>query len=43
MVEEKTNPGPEAPPAAEQLTAARKSLDRFQKAWTSSEAKEKGQ
>jgi sugar phosphate isomerase/epimerase len=33
VLELKEKTGPEAPSAAEQLTAARKSLDRFEKAW----------
>jgi sugar phosphate isomerase/epimerase len=35
VLELKEKTGPEAPSAAEQLTAARKSLDRFEKAWNS--------
>jgi sugar phosphate isomerase/epimerase len=35
VLELKEKTGPEAPSAAEQLTAARKSLDRFEKAWSS--------
>jgi sugar phosphate isomerase/epimerase len=35
VLELKEKSGPEAPSAAEQLTAARKSLDRFEKAWNS--------
>jgi len=35
VVELKEKTGPEAPTAAEQLAAARKSMDRFEKAWTS--------
>lgn len=35
VLELKEKTGPEAPAVAEQLTAARKSMDRFQKAWTS--------
>ena len=33
LLELKEKTGPEAPSAAEQLTAARKSMDRFEKAW----------
>lgn len=35
VLELKEKTGPEAPSAAEQLTAARKSMDRFEKAWNS--------
>ncbi len=35
VLELKEKTGPEAPTAAEQLAAARKSMDRFEKAWTS--------
>jgi sugar phosphate isomerase/epimerase len=35
VLELKEKTGPEAPSAADQLTAARKSLDRFEKAWSS--------
>ena len=35
VLELKEKTGPEAPSAVEQLTAARKSLDRFEKAWNS--------
>ena len=35
VLELKEKTGPEAPSATEQLTAARKSLDRFEKAWNS--------
>jgi sugar phosphate isomerase/epimerase len=35
VLELKEKTGPEAPSTAEQLTAARKSLDRFEKAWNS--------
>jgi sugar phosphate isomerase/epimerase len=34
VLELKEKTGPEAPSAAEQLTAARKSMDRFEKAWS---------
>src|SRR5437773_4374869 len=35
LLELKEKTGPEAPSASEQLTAARKSMDRFEKAWAS--------
>jgi len=35
LLELKEKTGPEAPSAAEQLTTARKSMDRFEKAWNS--------
>jgi hypothetical protein len=35
VLELKEKTGPEAPSAAEQLEAARKSMDRFELAWTS--------
>jgi hypothetical protein len=37
VLELKEKTGLEAPSAAEQLAAARKSLDRFEKEWTSAE------
>jgi sugar phosphate isomerase/epimerase len=37
VLELKEKTGPEAPAAAEQLTSARKAMDRFEEAWTSGE------
>jgi sugar phosphate isomerase/epimerase len=37
VLELKEKTGPEAPAAAEQLSSARKAMDRFEEAWTSAE------
>jgi hypothetical protein len=37
VLELKEKTGPEAPSAADQLAAARKSMDQFEEAWTAGE------